>query len=69
MGKKRKCVYCGERAVAYRIESSGDKTMLCYDHVPITADLDSSPSAQNEQPMETRICRAFGLRRFDLAKK
>jgi hypothetical protein len=69
MGQKRKCAYCGERAVAYRVEQTGDKTFLCYDHIPITAGLDSPQPARSEPALEMRARRALGLLLYYGSKK
>jgi hypothetical protein len=68
MGNRRNCAYCRERAVAFRIEPGGNKTFLCYDHIPISTDLETQP-ARHEGPLEVRARRARGLLRYYAPKK
>jgi hypothetical protein len=35
MGKRQKCSYCGELAIAYRVEADGVKTPICAYHIPV----------------------------------
>jgi hypothetical protein len=35
MGKRQKCSYCEELAVAYRVEADGAKTSICAYHIPV----------------------------------
>jgi len=32
--KERKCVFCGKKAFAYRMEADGSRTYLCMKHIP-----------------------------------
>jgi hypothetical protein len=34
MGRRQKCSYCDELAVAYRVEADGAKTPICAYHIP-----------------------------------
>jgi hypothetical protein len=38
MGKRQKCRYCDELAVAYRVEADGAKTPICAFHIPVEED-------------------------------
>jgi hypothetical protein len=38
MGTRKKCRYCDELAVAYRLEADGGKTPICAYHIPVRED-------------------------------
>lgn len=50
MGQRRKCSYCGELAVAYRVEMDGTKTPICAYHIPVE---DDEPVPQRREAMDT----------------
>jgi hypothetical protein len=46
MGKRQKCSYCDELAVAYQLEADGTKTPICAYHIPVEED--GNPSELRE---------------------
>jgi len=51
MGTRKRCRYCGEQAVAYRLETDGIKTPLCAYHIPIDDCAEAAKSTgSDDQP-------------------